>query len=456
MQLQATQNIWIQRWQEYWFAPSPLFDLAICRIVVVLFQVTYFFRYETHAKVLDLSATSEELYDPLPPVRALTFFFGFDNPPPNEFLSLIFWVTLISGLSALVGLQTRLSLIIFAIGNLFIQSFLYSFGEHHHPQGLILITFFLLAFSPAGKVLSADDLIQRLRQNIRRRKFTAFSLVDEYSEFAKWSLRLVQCLLALAYLSAAVSKIAAGGLDWMNGYTLQFYLLADGFLWDRPLGIFLSQNHFLCVIFSWMAIIFEGTFFLVLIFPRLVWLYIPAGTSFHIGIYLAQWAPFFQFVTLYCVFLPWAALVKILSRRLWRYRTDQKPEVLFDGECPLCIGCMTVVCYLDWFQWITYSDLQSRWPELVETHPEISLKACLGEMHLILPNNGVRRGFFAFRNIVCYLPALWPLWPILYFPGMSYLGDRTYRFVAAHRPRFVQSCSSGACSIGTDRDIKRL
>ncbi|NJO71071.1 MAG: hypothetical protein HC825_03920 [Oscillatoriales cyanobacterium RM1_1_9] len=57
-----------------------------------------------------------------------------------------------------------------------------------------------------------------------------------------------------------------------------------------------------------------------------------------------------------------------------------------------------------------------------------------------------------FREMTRYLPLLWILWPILHIPGVPYLGDRIYSYVAAHRPRFLQSCSSGGCAIDPDQD----
>ncbi len=450
---------WERLWESYWFAPSPLFDLAVCRIIIVLFQLNHLLQItgwlansytNALASMLKLSAQTERVYEPLPLVRALTFPFSANQPPSDIFLILVFWVTVFAGILSLIGLKTRLSLIFFAIGSLFITSYIYSYGEFHHPEALVFISLFALAFSPSGESLSVDDLMSRAQENVRNRKFRSFNLLDEQSKFSLWPLRLIQCLLALAYASAAASKLANGGLDWLNGYTLQYYLLGDGLLWNRPLGILLAQSHVLCAVLSWVALIFEATFFLVLIFPRLAWIYIPLGAAFHIGIYLAQWAPFFSFIALYSAFVPWTRVLQSLSRSKSNHRNslsiNQKPEILFDGECPLCIRSMTAIRYLDWFDRITYSELQDRWQVLSQTHPHISLEACLEEMHMILPNNSVRKGFFAFREVTRYLPVLYFLRPVLYFPGMSRLGDSVYRFIAARRPRFLQSCHAGFCS----------
>jgi hypothetical protein len=92
----------------------------------------------------------------------------------------------------------------------------------------MIITLVILALSPAGGVLSADDLWQRLRRHIRRGRFEVFNIMEEESALARWPLLLVQWMFALIYLSAAAAKLAESGLDWMNGYTLGHYILPGG------------------------------------------------------------------------------------------------------------------------------------------------------------------------------------------------------------------------------------
>ncbi|PSO53745.1 MAG: hypothetical protein BRC34_08670 [Cyanobacteria bacterium QH_1_48_107] len=443
-----------QVWTTYWFRPAPLFNLAVCRIFIVAFQLFYLINNNYISKIFDLSALPNSQYKPLPILQLLVSPLGWNYNPPFAFLAIVFWLTLVVGLLALIGLKTNLSLIFFAVGNIFMQAYIYSFGDYHHPEALMIITLSLLALSPAGKVLSIDDLRHRIQQNIKRRRFEVFNIMTKKSVFARWSLLLVQWMFALIYLSAALSKLGKPGpglftLDWMNGYTLQYYLLRDGLRWGSDLGIWLGQHHTLAWIASCTAILFEGTFFLVLIFPGLIWLYIPMGAALHTGIYLTQRAPFFQYIAIYAVFIPWTSVIKTLSRRQRFARTKNKPELLYDGLCPLCIRSMTVLCYFDWVNCITYSDLEKRWLSVSEIHPEISLEACREEMHLLLPNGSVRKGFFAFREILRYLPPLWPLLVVCHFPAASTIGPKIYKFVASRRPQFDR-CSYGTCSINFD------
>ncbi|WP_049561187.1 DCC1-like thiol-disulfide oxidoreductase family protein [Limnoraphis robusta] len=450
MEIQKRQHSILEIWNNYWFRPAPLFNLAICRIIFVTFQLIYILKPDYFNNILNRASWPDAVYTPLPFVQLLTLPFGWSEPPPDIFLFAIYWITVGTGLFALLGFKTNLSLIPFSLGCLWMQKYLYSFGKYHHPEALMMMALFVLALSPSGRVLSIDDIGKRIQFNLKKRKFETFNIVEENSSFARWPLLFVQWMFALVYLSAGLAKLTNDGLDWFNGYTLQYYLLTDGLRWGSDLGVWLAHNHTMAVLSSLMAVGFEATFFLVLIFPQLVWIYIPLGASLHIGIYLAQRAPFFQFIALYAVFIPWASIVQKFTTRPWSSASNQKPEILYDGLCPLCIRSMTVLCYFDWFNRLIYSDLEQRWKTIAETHPQISLQACLEEMHLILPNGAVKKGFFAFREILRYIPILWPLQLVLYLPGSSNFGPKIYKFVASRRKRFNQ-CSFETCSIDSQK-----
>ena len=113
----------------------------------------------------------------------------------------------------------------------------------------------------------------------------------------------------------------------MNGYTLQYYLASDAMRNDMPLGWWLSQHHVLSQLLSLATVIFEGTFFLVLIFPILAFIYVPVGIAIHTGMYLTMKANFFQWIAVYSVFVPWSKLFKISFRRHYLEQEREKREV---------------------------------------------------------------------------------------------------------------------------------
>jgi hypothetical protein len=217
----------------------------------------------------------------------------------------IFWLTFGTGVTSLVGFLTKPSLWIFAIGNIFLQGHAYSYGEIHHPEALMMISLLTLAMSPAGKDLSVDDYRKRVLSVTNGLRDYLSGLGEKRSEFAQWPLLFISALFGIIYLDAGLSKVAESGLDWANGYTLQYYLAQDALRWGSNLGLWLSQHHTLVEIMSWGALLFELTFFLVVIYPRLAFLYIPAGIAMHIVIYFTMSAPFFTFISLYSVFIPW-------------------------------------------------------------------------------------------------------------------------------------------------------
>jgi Vitamin K-dependent gamma-carboxylase len=180
---------------------------------------------------------------------------------------------------------------------MFLQAFAYSFGDLHHREALIIITLWLLALSPAGGAFSLDSYLAR-RNSSRRKPWQKKSI------FAAWPILLVQNLFGLVYLDSALRKLYAGGADWVNGYTLQYYVYNNASQRGSAFGLWLAQQHTAACVLSWVTILWEGTFFLVLIFPRLVWVYIPLGIGLHAGMGLAGVAWFPQFVALYAAFIP--------------------------------------------------------------------------------------------------------------------------------------------------------
>ena len=299
----------MKRWNAYWFRPIPVLNIAICRIIIVAALLINLVTATSIKRLLILSNLPDSLYNPHSLIKLLCLPFGWNYRPPFALLEIIYWFTLIAGLTSLIGLKTNISLLTFAGGNIFLRAYTYSFGAIYHVDAVIVMAVSVLALSPSGRVLSLDALQHRHRQ---------LNLMDRDNVAARWSLLLIQWIFAITYFDAAISKLTSGAslisLDWMNGYTLQAYLLKPG----KPgfhLGNWLGQNHRLALISSWIAILFEGTFPVVLIFRKLVWIYIPLGILLHTGIFLTMGLPFLMLMATYVVFIPWSSVIKTLSRR---------------------------------------------------------------------------------------------------------------------------------------------
>jgi hypothetical protein len=346
-------------WEAYWFRPAPLFDLGFVRLVAVGFQLYQLGTIAPRAAFGPLAALPDFLYAPLVILRVMTLPFGSHYRPAEDAVVAVYWVTLAVGVLAFVGYRATFSLICFTAGNVFLQAFKYSFTEVHHAEAIVMITLAVLALSPAGGALSVDDLLHRLRDVDRGLQAPPDPRSGE-SRFARWPLLLMQWMFGLIYLSAAFHKLTASGLDWMNGWTLQYYVLQEAIRWGTNLsgvgagyevepgiGVWFGQYHTIAALASWGAILFESTFWLVLLFPQLVPLFLSVGAGFHFGIYLLQRAPFLSFVWLYAVFIPWS---EVFGRAgAWLGDRISLPVLRYDPTSLRSVRRATLVRYFDWF-----------------------------------------------------------------------------------------------------------
>lgn len=123
---------------------------------------------------------------------------------------------------------------------------------------------------------------------------------------------------------------------------------------------------------------------------------------------------------------------------------ERRALVVYDGQCPFCIKSVGILRRLDWFGRLAFADARrpAGLPAGLASQPDRLLE----EMHVVTPNERhVHRGFRAFRWLAWQLPALWPVAPLLYLPGVPALGQRLYLWVARHRFQLVP-CHGGVCS----------
>jgi uncharacterized membrane protein YphA (DoxX/SURF4 family) len=289
-------------WKRYWFSPAPCFDLAVVRIITVavhLFSTWYLVDAVTHR-----AALPDENWEPLIILKLMNLPFGWGFRPSPDVLQTMDAIRVVAGVLALVGLLTNLSLAVLAFTSVYLQAFVYSFGDFHHPQAVTMIALSVLAVSPSGRVLSVDSVLRGGRRAWQ-------DMLAAESEFAGWPIRLLQWFFVLMYLSAVWSKLWAGH-DWPNGFTLQYYLIHDGLRWNSPFALWLSQFHTLIWAGQLGVVAFQATFCLAVIFPILRWIYVPAGLALHTFIFLSLKAPFFGWMALYSVFIPWRDALRLV------------------------------------------------------------------------------------------------------------------------------------------------
>src|SRR5574341_2176045 len=126
-----------------------------------------------------------------------------------------------------------------------------------------------------------------------------------------------------------------------------------------------------------------------------------------------------------------------------------KLAVLFDGQCPLCMRSVTIVDCFDWRGKFVFRDVND-WEQISRDFPGLDQHKSLEEMQVLVPRGNRHEalaGFYAFRKIAQHLPLGMLLWPLLFIPGVPYIGTRIYRFIASRRRRLTGGarCSFHTC-----------
>ena len=124
----------------------------------------------------------------------------------------------------------------------------------------------------------------------------------------------------------------------------------------------------------------------------------------------------------------------------------RRGQILYDGQCPLCLKSVGILKRLDWFGQLTYVNARDR-EHLPPSDAPLDPERLIQEMHVLTPDGHcLYHGFGALRWIAWRLPLLWPVAPFLYIPGVPQLGQRLYLWIARNRFRLVP-CHGGVCTL---------
>jgi len=120
--------------------------------------------------------------------------------------------------------------------------------------------------------------------------------------------------------------------------------------------------------------------------------------------------------------------------------------ILYDGDCPLCCKTTAILRRFDWFRRLTFQNCRDT-AGIPANTAHLDADRMIQEMHVLTPDRKTAlSGFRAVRWIAGRVPVLWPLYPLLFVPGMARLGQRLYLRVARNRFRLVP-CRDGVCTI---------
>lgn len=123
--------------------------------------------------------------------------------------------------------------------------------------------------------------------------------------------------------------------------------------------------------------------------------------------------------------------------------------IVYDGECRFCEAGSARL--LKWLPAGRRERVACQAPELAERFPDVSREACRAAMHLVGPDGRVFQGAEAVARAVGARGGVWAVAKAYYLPGVRWLMDRAYRWVAANRYRLAgrtSACEGGVCRPG--------
>jgi predicted DCC family thiol-disulfide oxidoreductase YuxK len=125
---------------------------------------------------------------------------------------------------------------------------------------------------------------------------------------------------------------------------------------------------------------------------------------------------------------------------------ETKACVLYDGDCAFCCKSVELLKKLDWFSKLAYVNVRNESQSVLREPPVVGAPL-LEQMH-VLPRDGkqLHGGYAAIRFLAWRLPATWLLAPFLYLPGMTWLGQKIYLWIARNRFKIVP-CEHGVCKL---------
>lgn len=128
---------------------------------------------------------------------------------------------------------------------------------------------------------------------------------------------------------------------------------------------------------------------------------------------------------------------------------------VYDGHCVICNSTRRAVTALDWLNRVEFLDLHNR-PEVERRYPWLDYEKAMGEIHVVDGENAVYAGYFGVRRLARDLPLGLPVWAVLHLPGMDWVGQRVYAWVARNRYSInrafgveLDECEDGVCKIPT-------
>jgi hypothetical protein len=260
----------VKRFDAFWFAPAPALRLAVLRVLIIGFGLSWLLIMST--TLLDTTRLSASHFRP---VGIVTW---IDAPLDVEISVALYLLCLAAGVAALVGWRYRASAPAHAVTLLWIISYRNSWGMVFHSENLWVMHTLILACLPAADAWSLDA---RNAPGIR---------ADAPDPRYGWGPKLMATVAALTYVLAGVAKLQNAGDTWLEGDVLLGHVAWDNLrklelgAFHSPLGAALATWPAVFAPLAWLSLVLELGAPISLFGRRLAWIWAIGTWGFHLGV----------------------------------------------------------------------------------------------------------------------------------------------------------------------------
>ena len=407
-------------WRGFWFSPAAPTNLGVARCLFFLGLSAFYLLHDFSG----WGDVSPVLFQPI-------WLFGRFGVPvfSEDVLRAVQMLWKVALFSAAIGFLTRPSLLVAAVLGTYLLGLGHNFGQTYHFDAILVLAFWILAFSRAGDAWSVDAL----RRAARFRDERTPGPSPEYA----WPIQLILVAFSLVFCAAGVAKLRASGLDWMFSDHLailldrvQYHISdADPVLpWSSSIARIPGAATMMAI----STIFFETLYPVSLFSHRLRPLFILGGIGLILGIRAMMGPTFENFLLINLFWVPWDRVGEWIRTRI---PATHRITAFYDGDCGTCTSTVPVLRRLDLLRRAAFIDVTRNWESISQRFPMLHRERCLADMHAVTADGAVHTGFDAYRALARVLPLGWALLPLLDVAAVQRVGRRVYHRVARHRPR---------------------
>src|SRR4051812_18495132 len=282
----------VASWKRFWFEPATPTNLGVARCLFFLGLTLFYLPHD----FTGWGSVSSALFQPI------WLFDRFRIPVFTEDVLRVVQVTWKAALfCSAIGFMTRPSLVVSAILGTYLLGLGHNFGQTYHFDAILVLAFWILAFSRAGDAWSIDAWLSRSRGGAQPPPVHA-----EY----RWPIQLILVAQALVFFAAGVAKLWTSGPDWVTSDHLSLLLQrvqynisdADPLV---PWGSFISTQPWLYHAMALGTVVVETCYPIALFSRRLRVPMVLAGMGLVIGIRALMGPTFEHFLFINLFWVPW-------------------------------------------------------------------------------------------------------------------------------------------------------